>query len=394
MAQLPPLSNITAVRPLRLPLSSLLALAATCFIIILTETLPAGLLLPMSAGLQISTGMTGQLVTAYAAGSLIAAIPLSIATRNWERRFLLISALAVFTIVNFLTAITSQYKLILILRFLVGMSAGLLWSIVAGYAARIVTPEYQGRAIAIAMAGTPIALSLGLPASAVLGQLLGWRIVFELMSLFSLLLTLWIRWKMPKLSGNDEKTRLALWRVFALPGMPAILLTLLVFILAHNMLYTYIGALVIPAGVNNHLGDLLLVFGMTSLLSIAFIGSQVDKHLRKLMLGSCVLFLLATACFALWINHITLIYIAVGIWGLGYGGAATLFQAATARTAGAEIDIAQSMTVVVWNLAIGGGGVLGGLLLSSGPVALPFTALPLLFIALITVGLASKNGFR
>ncbi|VTP67947.1 putative arabinose transporter [Leclercia adecarboxylata] len=62
-----------AERPL--PVASLLALALAGFITILTETLPAGLLPQISAGMNISGAMAGQFVTLYAVGSLVAAIP-------------------------------------------------------------------------------------------------------------------------------------------------------------------------------------------------------------------------------------------------------------------------------------------------------------------------------
>jgi hypothetical protein len=53
----------------------------------------------------------------------------------------------------------------------------------------------------------------------------------------------------------------------------------------------------------------------------------------------------------------------VTLWGLAFGGAATLFQTAMVIRAKAATDIAQSMLVTVWNLAIAGGGVLGGIVL-------------------------------
>lgn len=378
----------------RLPLLALLALAASCFVTILTETLPAGMLLPISADLRISEAMAGQLVTAYAIGSLVAAIPLSIATRAWDRRPLLMITIAMFAVINLITALSDNYVLTLIVRFFAGMSAGLLWSIVAGYAARMVVPELKGRAIAVAMVGTPLALSLGLPASTFLGQILGWRAVFVLMSVASVLLLIWIRWRMPNFSGQDSRTKLTLRRVFVLPGMRAILLTLFTFVLAHNILYTYIAPMVAPAGLANELSGVLLVFGLASLVSIVFIGSQVDKRLRQLTLGSIGLFVIAVAGLAIGIDQVLVVYIGVAAWGLGYGGSATLFQTATAHTAAADIDVAQSMTVVAWNLAISGGGILGGLLLYFGPDALPVATIPLLLVALVTVWSASKHGFN
>lgn len=380
--------------PDRLPMAALLALAASIFITILTETLPAGLLLPISGDLRITEAKAGQLVTAYAIGSLVAAIPLSVATRAWDRRPLLMSAICAFMITNLVTALSSNYLIILGVRFLAGMSAGLLWSIVAGYAARLVAPEIKGRAIAVAMVGTPVALSLGLPASTFLGEVMGWRNVFITMSAASVLLLLWIRVKLPNLPGQDVRTKLTVGRVFALPGIKAILLALFTFVLAHNILYTYIAPFVAPSGLANDLSRVLLVFGVCSLVSIVVVGAKVDKKLRLLTLGSTVLFVLAAAGLASGLGGQAAIYAAVAAWGLGYGGSATLFQTAMANSAGPDIDVAQAMTVVAWNLSIGGGGAIGGLLLGLGASALPLAILPLLVVSLLTVGMASRNGFR
>ncbi|UWN52233.1 sugar efflux transporter [Alcanivorax sp. ALC70] len=65
-----------------LPLNGLLALASAAFITILTEALPAGLLPGISAGLGVPESAAGQLVTVYAVGSLMAAIPLTALTRG------------------------------------------------------------------------------------------------------------------------------------------------------------------------------------------------------------------------------------------------------------------------------------------------------------------------
>jgi len=377
-----------------LPLAGLLALAASCFVTILTETLPAGLLLPIAGDLAISEAMAGQLVTAYAIGSLLAAIPLSVVTRSCSRRPLLMWTIAAFVVTNAITALSGSYSVILMVRVLAGMSAGLLWSLVAGYAARMVEPNLKGRAIAIAMVGVPLALSLGLPASTFLGQFVGWRNVFALMSVASVVLLVWIRWKVPNFPGQDAASKLAVGRVLALPGMAAILLALFTFVLAHNILYTYIAPFVAPSGLLPSLSRVLLVFGVSSLISIFFVGSQVDRRLRQLMLGSIVLFMAAAAVLTIWNDHMLAVYLGAIAWGLGYGGSATLFQTATAHTAGADTDVAQSLTVVAWNLSISGGGVLGGLLIDFGPRSLSIAALPLLFVALVTVQRASRHGFK
>ena len=68
-----------------LPLGKLLALALAGFITIMTETVPAGLLPQIGQGLGVSEALAGQLVTLFAAGSVLAAIPIIAATRGWNR---------------------------------------------------------------------------------------------------------------------------------------------------------------------------------------------------------------------------------------------------------------------------------------------------------------------
>ncbi len=139
----------------KLPLGALLALAMTGFICIVTETLPAGLLPEIGTGLGVSASFAGQMVTVYALGSLLAAIPLTIATQSWRRRTVLLLTIIGFLVFNSVTALSSDYWLTLVARFFAGVSAGLAWSLVAGYARRMVVPQLQGRALAIAWWARP-----------------------------------------------------------------------------------------------------------------------------------------------------------------------------------------------------------------------------------------------
>ncbi|EPY10968.1 major facilitator family transporter [Paenibacillus alvei A6-6i-x] len=162
----------------RLPIVSLLALAMAAFICILTESLPAGLLPQIAQDLRITESLAGQLVTVYAIGSLIAAIPLTTATRGWRRRPLLLLCLIGFLLFNSITACSTSYGLTLVARFLAGVSAGVLWGMTAGYARRMVPDSQKGKAMAIAMVGTPLALALGVPIGTFLGTHIGWRMIF------------------------------------------------------------------------------------------------------------------------------------------------------------------------------------------------------------------------
>uniref|UniRef100_UPI0039060E76 MFS transporter n=1 Tax=Pseudomonas sp. KCJK8993 TaxID=3344565 RepID=UPI0039060E76 len=139
----------------RLPVWRLLALTLAGFIAIVTETLPAGLLPQISTGLAIDPAMAGQLISVYALGSVVAAIPLIAATRSWRRRPLLLLAIGGLLLCNSLTALSTDYGLTLVVRFAAGMAAGLIWGLLAGYARRLVVPALQGRGPGVVGGGPP-----------------------------------------------------------------------------------------------------------------------------------------------------------------------------------------------------------------------------------------------
>ncbi|WP_458130237.1 MFS transporter [Pseudomonas sp. Z2-11] len=378
----------------KLPYGALLALAMTGFICIVTETLPAGLLPEIGDGLGVSPSLAGQMVTVYALGSLLAAIPLTIATQTWRRRTVLLLTVIGFLVFNSITALSSVYWLTLIARFFAGVSAGLAWSLIAGYARRMVVPALQGRALAVAMVGTPIALSLGVPLGTWLGGAIGWRMSFGLMSGLTLVLIAWVLIKVPDYPGQSSSQRLGLRQVLFTPGVRAVLGVVLTWMLAHNILYTYIAPFVSGAGLGRHVDVVLLVFGVAALAGIWISGRLVDRHLRAAVLTSLATFAAVAVFLGIFSACAAAIYLGVFIWGLTFGGAATLLQTALADAAGEGADVALSMNVVVWNSAIAGGGLLGGVLLGQwGVSTFPWVLLVLLLASLALALRARVHGF-
>ena len=161
-----------------LPMPSLLALFTAGFLGILNETVPAGLLPKMSASLGRSESVAGQTITVYALATALTAIPLNAVLKNLGRRTLLVSALGVFAAANLVIALENSFTVILIARMAAGVAAGLIWSNIGGIAGRLVPENARGKAIAVALAGTPAALSLGLPAGTVLGDATSWHATF------------------------------------------------------------------------------------------------------------------------------------------------------------------------------------------------------------------------
>jgi predicted MFS family arabinose efflux permease len=375
----------------RLPVAALLALAMTGFICIATETLPAGLLPQMAEGLGVSQSLAGQSVAAYAIGSLVAAIPLTILTQTWSRRNVLLLTVFGFLAFNSLTAISENYWLTLAARFLAGAAAGLAWSLLAGYARRMVEPHQQGRAMALAMVGTPIALSIGVPLGTWLGTAIGWRMAFGVMSALTLLLIVWIIAAVPNYPGQKGDSKVSLGRVAAMPGVRAVLSVVLFWMLAHNILYTYIAPFASRAGLSERVDLVLLAFGIAALVGIWITGRVIDHALRASVLVALGAFSLIGLILTLFGTNPVILLIATAVWGITFGGAATQLQTALADTAGEGADIALSMNVVVWNSAIAGGSILGGVLLDKGGAATFPPAVFVLAIVAFGIALSARN---
>ena len=378
-----------------MPISALLALAMTGFICIFTETIPAGLLPQISAGLNVSEALTGQLIAIYALGSMLMVIPLTMWTRKWPRRHTLLFMVFGFLVFNSITALSNDYILTCISRFGAGAAAGLAWSLLAGYARRLVSPAQQGKALAVAMVGTPIALSLGIPLGTWLGQLLGWQMTFFVMSISAIVLVIWILIAVPNFPGETHRQENLILNVLKMPGMLSVLAVIVTWMLAHNILYTYITPFLLLSHLEAHVDQILFLFGAMALLSIFATGHLIDQYLRQLVIVSLFIFSVISLFLGFFMDSVPVVLSSVAIWGLTFGGAATLLQTALAQAAGHHADVALSINVVVWNGAIALGGVLGGLLLNQfGAQVLPWVMLFILIIAFSIALCAKPNGFN
>lgn len=137
--------------------------------------------------------------------------------------------------------------------------------------------------------------------------------------------------------------------------------------------------------------SVLLVFGLASMASVFVTGALVDRQLRTLTATATVLFLTASVVLITSAGSLVMVYGAMVLWGLGWGGVATLLQTAVTDAGG---DRGQALFVTVCNSSIAGGGAIGGILLGAvGPASFPWTTLALLALALAVVITARAHGF-
>lgn len=364
----PPTSGAAPVTsPQRFPVVALSVLALTGFLLISTETMPAGVLPQTAAGLGTSEALVGQFVSAYALGTILVTVPAISLTRRWPRKRLLLAGLVVFLGANTATALSSDVALSLVARFVAGGCSGLLWAMMAGYAIRIAPSATAGRALSLIAVGAPVGIAFGTPLGAWLGETFDWRWAFGGLSVLALLVLVLALALVPAAAGKDAAAAHRPARqVLRIPAVSLVLAAIVAWMLGNSTAYTYIAPFVRAGGSGVSLGALLLTFGLASIAGIALTAGLIDSRSRTLTLGCAGAFTLAGAALVLLPTSALAVYGAVAVWGVAFGGASPQLQRPLAAAGGEDADVANSFLPVAFNLAIFGAGVLGAVVLGAG----------------------------
>jgi DHA1 family inner membrane transport protein len=157
---------------------ALLALTAGAFGIGTTEFVIMGLLLQVSTDLHVSIAAAGLLISGYALGVAVGAPLLTLATRNLQRKTVLMALMAIFTLGNLACALAPDYGWLMAARIVTSLAHGTFFGVGSVVATGLVPPERRASAIAIMFTGLTAATLLGVPAGAWLGLHFGWRSAF------------------------------------------------------------------------------------------------------------------------------------------------------------------------------------------------------------------------
>lgn len=363
------------------PTGRLVLLAAAGFLTMLTETVPAGLLPGIGAGLGSDDSLTGQLLTAYAGASMVAAIPLVALTSRVPRKPPILATVLVVAAANLATALAPVFWLAFAARLVGGAAAALQWALLAGYAMRMVEPARQGRALSVAMGGIPLALAVGVPLGTFLGDVFDWRGVFAAIAAVGLAVAAAGSRALPSVAGEAGAST-APWTVLRLPGLVVVLIGAGAFQLGHMNLYTYVAPFLGDRGDTVPVSAFLLALGLAAIAGLFLTGIAIDRRLKAVALTAMAAFSIGMLLLAA-LSGTGVMLAAAVVWGLGLGAAPTVFQTACARVAGPEVDQAQSLLVTVFNAGMAAGSALGGAVLArtASTEALPWLSLAI-FVAI------------
>ncbi|MBC9880766.1 MFS transporter [Bradyrhizobium sp. INPA01-394B] len=165
----------------------LFSLAMGGFAIGTTEFASMSLLPFFAADLHIDEPTAGHAISAYALGVVLGAPLIAVLGAKFARRTQLLALMAVFALGNALTALAPSFGAMIAARFLSGLPHGAYFGIAALVAASLVPQHRRSQTVGQVMLGLTVATIIGVPLANLIGQALGWRASFGLVSVLALL---------------------------------------------------------------------------------------------------------------------------------------------------------------------------------------------------------------
>lgn len=371
------------------PWAGLLVIALSIFASVTTEFLPTGLLPDMARELRVSQSQVGLLVTVFAGTVVVTAAPLAALTRKFSRKYLVIAVLLVVALGSVLTSIAPTYEVMIGARVIGGLAHGLFWAVVGAYAAHLVPPHQLGRAVAFTGAGATAAFVLGVPVGTALGHLVGWRMAFIVVGGLLVALSVLVVKFLPAVDHlvpvKTGEIPLPLHRDRTVPAVIILCVVIMMIMTAQNIFYTYIAPYLIEVTgfADDAVPAILFVYGGAGAIGLVLAGIVADRLPRSGMIGAFALVVAAVAFLAIFSGNQAVVIGAVVVWGTAFGGGPVMLQARMLRSASAHIrDIASAFFTTSFNLAIGGGALIGGILLDGFGLGV----LPVVAVVVMTFG--------
>ncbi|PQM46079.1 Sugar efflux transporter [Mycobacterium talmoniae] len=350
----------------------LTVLAAAAFIYVTAETVPVGALPAIARDLHVSEALVGTLLAWYALVAAVTTIPLVRWTAQWPRRRTLLLTLVCLTVSQAVSAAALNFAVLTGARVLCAITHGLMWSVIAPIAARLVPASHSGRATTAIYVGTSLALVLGNPLTAAMSLLWGWRLAVVGVTVAAAVVTVAAWLVLPAMVLSPEQ-RAAVGgqarhhrnnQLLALSGLT------LTAVAGHFISYTFI-VVIIRDVVGVHgpkLAWLLAAFGVAGLVAMPLVARPLDRQpkaavnvcMAALMMAFVVLTVLA---FGARHSLVTAVIgtAAIVLWGAMAMAVSPMLQSAAMRTSPDDPDGASGLYVAAFQVGIMAGSLLGGL---------------------------------
>ena len=338
------------------------SIAIGAFALVTTEFLPVGLLPQIARDIGITDGQAGLMVSVPGLLAAIAAPSTIALAGRFDRRHVLWLMLGLLVISNVLVAAAVNYPMLLAGRMLLGIGVGGFWTVGVSLGPRLRGEGEGPRATAVIFSGVSLGTVAGVPAGALLGNLMGWRSAFVASALIAALVVLALVILLPRIPPQPGSGLKAIPLVLSRRASRVGLLATLLIFLGQFAAYTYIAPFlnqishIEAAG----LSAVLLGYGVAGFFGNMFGGwaAARDRHLALLgtvaLLGGAILLLIGLGA------NVWAASGAVVAWGFAFGMLPIALQVFLFSSAPDHMESIAALFVSIAQIAIGAGALVGG----------------------------------
>lgn len=340
---------------------SVLALAVGAFIFNTTEFIPIALLSDIGQTFGMASTEVGIMLTVYAWIVALLSLPLMLATKNFERRKLLLILFAVFVAGHVLSFFAWNFGVLLASRICIALTHAVFWSITASLAVRVAPPGKSTQALGLLSTGTVMAMVMGIPLGRVIGQFYSWQISFLLIGICAAAVMIVLAKNLLLLpsvnSGSLSSLPLLVKRknLMLLYGFTILIIT------AHFTAYSYIEPFVLQIGgfKPEQVTIVLGLYGAAGFVASFVFGKWFAKFPHQFFIGAAALVMLMTALLWPLVGSAWAVYVLCFVWGIAISVVSLSMIAKVLNFASDATDVATSIYSGLYNVGIGGGALLG-----------------------------------
>jgi DHA1 family inner membrane transport protein len=348
--------------------AGLFALALAAFGIGLTEFGIVGLLPEIAREFSVTEQVAGYLVSVYALSVAVGAILLTAVMIKMEQRLTLNLLSILFIIGNLISAIATDYEILLIGRIVAALCHGAFFSIGAVVASNMVKENKKAGAISLMFAGLTVSNIIGVPVGTFVGIQFGWRVTFWVLAVIGVVTILGIVFWIPRCvpdRNTDIKKELSVFT----RGQVWVSVTLSVLSFGSVIGgFTYIAfTLTRVSGFSEHTVPWLLVlFGIGTFIGNIYGGKAADRSLNKSL--GIILFILSIVMATFSVTAKNQVMAAILLLLMGTVGLATGpgLQLRIMKYASDAPTVASGANIAAFNVGNAIGACVGGLALNAG----------------------------
>ncbi|MDN2664775.1 MFS transporter [Psychromonas sp. 14N.309.X.WAT.B.A12] len=376
---------------------ALFALTLSAFAIGTTEFVIVGLIPTMAMDLNVSLPSAGLLVSLYALGVAVGAPVLTALTGKWNRKYVLLSVMALFVMGNLLAWQAPGYNSLVMARIMTGLAHGVFFSIGSTIATGLVSKEKAASAIAIMFTGLTVALVTGVPLGTYIGQHFGWQATFLTVALLGLLALIGSALLVPNNLKQATATKLS--TQLKVLTQPRLLLVYAITALGYGgtfIAFTFLAPILeqVSGFDASAVSLIMLVYGVSVAFGNIMGGKMADKMgpikaLTIIFFGlASVLIIFNFTAF----NPITAV-LTILVWGAFAFGNVPGLQVYVVKLAEKyapdAVDVASGLNIAAFNVGIALGAWGGGIIVdNAGLMHTPWVGAVIVVIALLLTRLS------